>query len=151
MERLSLYQNGTHETVPMGFRLDRRFLVLFLCIYSKFHQTTFFPRHGIAIPWGWYSDSLISCTCHCHAHHGIVKWKHFSRYWPFVRGVHRCPMNSPHKGQWRGTLMFSLICARINCWVNNREAGELRRRRARYDVIVMIYNVMSSYTVYIYI
>ena len=47
------------------------------------------------------------------------------------------PVNSPHKGQWRGALMFSLICARINGWVNNGEAGDLRRHRARYDVIVM--------------
>ena len=32
----------------------------------------------------------------------------FPRYWPFVRGIHRSPVNSPHKGQWRGTCMFSL-------------------------------------------
>ena len=37
--------------------------------------------------------------------------------WPFVRGIHRSPVNSPHKGQWRGALMFSLICAGINGWV----------------------------------
>ena len=43
----------------------------------------------------------------------------------------------PHKGQWRGALMFSLIHARINSWVNNREAGDLRRHRTHYDVIVM--------------
>ena len=49
----------------------------------------------------------------------------------------KSPVNSPHKRQWRGTWMFSLICARINCWVNNREAGDLRRLRAHYDVIVM--------------
>ena len=47
------------------------------------------------------------------------------------------PVNSPHKGQWRGTLMFSLICVWINGWVNNREAGDLRRNRGHYDVIVM--------------
>ena len=51
----------------------------------------------------------------------------FPRYWPFVRGIHRSPVNSPHKGQWRGALMFSLICALINGRVNNREAGDLRR------------------------
>ena len=45
---------------------------------------------------------------------------------------------SPHKGQWRGALMFTLICTRINGWVNNREAGDLRRHRAHYVVIVMI-------------
>ena len=46
-------------------------------------------------------------------------------------------MNSPHKGQWRGALMFSLICVWIKGWVNNREAGDLRRYRCHYDVIVM--------------
>ena len=67
----------------------------------------------------------------------VIKWKHFPRYWPFVRGIHRSPVNSSHKGQWRGDLMFSLICLWINGWVNNREAGDLRRYRAHYDVIVM--------------
>ena len=70
-------------------------------------------------------------------HDDVIKWKHFPRYWLFVRGIHRSPVNSPHKGQWRGALMFSLICARINGWVNKREAGDLRRDHAHYDVIVM--------------
>ena len=69
-------------------------------------------------------------------------WRHqmetFLRYWPFVRGNHRSPVNSPHKGQWRGALIFSLICVWINGWVNNREAGDLRRYRAHYDVSVMV-------------
>ena len=43
----------------------------------------------------------------------------------------------PHKGQWRGPLIFSLICVWINSWVNNREAGDLRRYRAHYDVNVI--------------
>ena len=47
------------------------------------------------------------------------------------------PVNSPHKGQWGGALMFALICVWINGWVNNREAGDLRRNRAHYDVNVM--------------
>ena len=70
-------------------------------------------------------------------HDDAIKWKHFPRNWPFVRGIHRSPVNSPHKGQWRGALMFSLICVWINDWVNNREAGDVRRYRAHYDVIVM--------------
>ena len=48
------------------------------------------------------------------------------------------PVNSSHKGQWLGALMFSLICTRINGWVNNREAGDLKRQRAHYDIMVMI-------------
>ena len=55
----------------------------------------------------------------------------------FVPGIHRSPVNSPHKGQWRATLMFSLICAWKNGWVNTREAGALRCHHAHYDVIVM--------------
>ena len=54
-------------------------------------------------------------------HDDVIKWKHFPRYWPFVRGIHRWPMNSLHKGQWRGALMYSLSCAWINAWVNNCE------------------------------
>ena len=74
-------------------------------------------------------------------HDVVIKWKHFPRYWPFVRGIHRSPVNSPHKGQWRGALMFSLICTRINGWVNNGKAGDLGRHRAHYDVTVMTSNV----------
>ena len=47
-------------------------------------------------------------------HDDVIKWKHFPCYWPFVRGIHRSPVNSPRKGQWREALMFSLIYARIN-------------------------------------
>ena len=68
----------------------------------------------------------------------VIKWKYFPRNWSFVRGIHRSPVNSPHKGQWRGALMISSICAWINDWVNNREAGDLRRNCVHYDVIVMI-------------
>ena len=71
-------------------------------------------------------------------HDDVIKWKHFPRNWPFMRGIHRSPMNSPHKGQWRGALMFPLICAWIHGWVNNRKAGDLRRYRTHYDVTVMI-------------
>ena len=46
---------------------------------------------------------------------------------------------SPHRGQWYGALMFSLICAWRNGWANNRDACDLRRHRAHYHVIVMDY------------
>ena len=75
---------------------------------------------------------------HDSTHDDVIKWKHFPRNWPFVREIHRSPVNFPHKGQWRGALMFSLIYAWINDWVNNREAGDLRRQHGHYDVIVMI-------------
>ena len=57
-------------------------------------------------------------------HDDVIKWKDFPRYWTFVRGIHRSPVNSLHKGQRRRALMFSLICTWINGWVNNGEASE---------------------------
>ena len=71
------------------------------------------------------------------SHDGLIKWKHFPRYCPFMLEIHRSPVNSPHKSQWRGTLMFSLIRVWINDWVNNREAGYLRCHRTHYDVTAM--------------
>ena len=79
--------------------------------------------------------SIISAT---KLHDDVIKWKHFPRYWPFVRGIHRPPVNSPHKGQWRGALIFSLICAWINDWVNNRKTGDLRRHSSHCEVIVIL-------------
>ena len=99
----------------------------------------------------WPNADYEVITIHCHwgnpslYHDDVIKWKHFPRYWPFVRGIHRSPVNSPHKGQWRGALMFTLICARINGWVNNGEAGDLRRNRAHYDVIVMFQPIESTF------
>ena len=61
----------------------------------------------------------------------------FSALLALCAGIHRSPVNSPHKGQWHGALMFSLICALIHVWANNREAGDLRRHRAHYDVTVI--------------
>ena len=70
-------------------------------------------------------------------HDDVIKWEHFPRHWPFVREIHRSPVNYRHKGQWCGALVFSLICAWINGWVNNRGAGDLRCHHAHYDVTVM--------------
>ena len=75
----------------------------------------------------------------------VIKWKHFPRYWPFVPVIHRSPVNSLHKGQWRGALMFCLICAWITGWVNNREACDLRRHCADYDVTIMSVSNCSTH------
>ena len=70
-------------------------------------------------------------------HDNVIKWQHFLSYWPFVWGIHRWPVNSPHKGQWHRALMISLICVWINSWVNNGEAGDLKCHHANYDITVM--------------
>ena len=78
-----------------------------------------------------------------------TNWKYWIKYikpiWcpqhrPFVRGFHRW-----HKGLWRGALMLSLVCAWLNGWVNNRDAGDLRCHRAHYDVIVMFVEYNDSW------
>ena len=71
-------------------------------------------------------------------HDDVIKGKHFLRYCPFLRRNHRSTVDSPHKGQWRRALMFSSICAWTNDWASNRDAGDLRRHRAHYDVTVMV-------------
>ena len=85
----------------------------------------------------WIFPSIYECAMKGIRHDDVIKWKHFPRYWPFVRGIHRSPVNSPHTGQWRRALMLSLICVWISGWVNNGEAGDLRRYRGHYDVTVM--------------
>ena len=119
-------------------------------------------RGGIGEPvWRWHSPNYWEsylCGLNCLGtlgsskrncswikvwHDDVIKWKHLPRHRPFLRGIHRSPVNSPHKGQWHGALMFSLICVWINAWVNNREAGDLRRYHAHDDVTVMTIDILK--------
>ena len=80
--------------------------------------------------------SCVYYTIHC-SHDGVIKWKHFPRYWPFVRGILLSPVDFPHEGWWCGALMFSLICAWTSGWENSRDAGDLRPHRAHFVFTVM--------------
>ena len=102
--------------------------------YNRFRETSFLQYHRLC-----KTDNILGTHYHW-VHDDVIKWKHSPHYWPFVWGIHRSPVNSPHKGQWRGALMFSFICPWINGWVNNCEAGDLRHHRGHYDVIVMLYS-----------
>ena len=75
------------------------------------------------LPYHYCGQSSLQCL---QWHDDVIKWKHFPCYWPFVWGIHRSPVNSPHKGQWRGALMFSLICTWTNAWVNNPDTDDSR-------------------------
>ena len=55
-----------------------------------------------------------------------------------LEGIHRWPVDSPHQGQWRWALMFSLICVRTKGWANNRATGDLRRHRAHYGATIIM-------------
>ena len=56
----------------------------------------------------WLKDKALQQSVRLHD--DVIKWKHFSRFWLLVWGIRWSPVTSPHKGQWRGALMFSLIC-----------------------------------------
>ena len=102
-------------------------LGMLACEYKRMVDITIF---GPLLIVAWHKEvSLV--------HDDVIKWKHFSRYWPSVRGIHGSPVTSQHKGQLRGALMFSLICACINDWVNNHDAGVKGRHSVHYDVTVM--------------
>ena len=76
----------------------------------------------------WWRHQMETCSASLAFVRGIHRW---------LRGIHWSLLNSPHTDQWRGALMFTLICAWTNGWVNNQDAGDLRRHRTHYDVTVM--------------
>ena len=117
-----------HVSAGQGWLIDKNDQSTTMYYWTLIHQTFIQYRD---------TCSRSKHTAWDHSHDDVIKWKHFPRYWPFVRGIHWSTVNSPHKGQWRGALMFSLICVWINGWVNNRGAGDLRRYLAHYDVTVM--------------
>ena len=86
--------NGTNQSITPKWR--------HMVTYTKFINSSdkgFFPDDT-----NWILDK--KCL-----QDDLIKWKYFSRYWPFVQIIHRSPVNSPRKGQRRGALMLSLICA----------------------------------------
>ena len=120
---------------------SREWYVIHFDLYKIIRQTVFnnmgFSKiivPGCKLRYWWY----------VRFHEDVIKWKHFPRYCSFVRIIHR----SLHKGQWRGALMFSLICVWINGWENNREAGDLICYCAHYDVIVMLWATPNVANVY---
>ena len=120
---------GEYDTLKLSMDLIPHGKVSYL-IMTAWHGHVF--RIIDILWWDWESTVRFPSQ-----HDDVIKWKHFPRNWPFLREIHRSPVNFPHKGQWRGALMFSLIYAWINDWANNREAGDLRRQHGHYDVIVM--------------
>ena len=96
-----------------------------------------FSWESSLIKWSIFRDHLnINKNLYWKIHDDVIKWRHSPCYWSFVWGIHRSPVDSPHKGQWGRALMF-FICSWINSWVNNREAGNLRCHGGHYDVIVI--------------
>ena len=63
-----------------------------------------------SIPSAYLQRTNVKCrTCTWWRHQMV----HFPRYCPFVRGIHRSPMNSSHKGQWRGASFLQTIILKV--------------------------------------
>ena len=136
---------AVNDVIHLKQRLNRHYENVYLILYipkRKLHLATIFQ---IVEFWEMFHWILVICpiweyhiavSCNVQFHDDVIKWKHFPRCWPFVRVIHRWPVNSPHKGQWRGALMFPLISVWTNGWINTRGACNLRRRRSHYDVTV---------------
>ena len=118
--------NEIWNTMPQ-FPINEMYLKTVQPHWDKNHSDYF--RNPVVVLWnfltGWNNDD-------------VIKWKHFLPYWPFVRWIHWSLVDSPHKGQWHRTLMFSLICAWTNGLANNGDAGNLRH----HDITVMIFIVL---------
>ena len=73
-------------------------------------------RPSVCQPFCPLNLSLLNPKGYCvhHSHDDAIKWKPFPRYWPFPRRIPRSRVNSPHKGQWRGALMFYLLSKRLS-------------------------------------
>ena len=67
--------------------------------------------------------------CFVWIHDDVVRWKHFPRYWPFVRGIHQWPANSPHKVRWYGALRFLMLFVLFFYLHLNKRLSKLSRRR----------------------
>ena len=144
----SILGNWTHQNIVsvIGMPMDRTkaqltgFIRLQAALQTPVGMYIFSTNNRFEISHRfWELKSMRFCISpvlhrkyHDQLHDDVIKWIHFPRCCPFVRGIHR-----GHKGEWRGALMFSLIFAWINSWINNREAGDLRRHRVHFDVIVM--------------
>ena len=131
-----------------------------VCRLGSLQGQPFWYPHNSKSPqliWRWrfhlrlshlYEATSVTCLFRVHSHAiqneilccKYMTWRRHQMETFFVLLAYstgNSAMNSPHKGQWRGALMFSLICAWTNNWVNNGDAGDLRRYRAHYDVVVM--------------
>ena len=69
-------------------------------------------------------------------HDDVIKWKLSPRYWTFVQGIHRSLVNSLTKASDAELWCFLWSAPWTNGWVNNREAGDLRRYHSHFDIIL---------------
>ena len=133
-------------------------MVVYSTVYSDADQRKHQSSASLAFVWGIHRDRWIPRTNGQLRENVSIWWRHHV-YWrhvlcqvyliyeelnclvndysSFIQIKFWSQVNSPHKGQWRGTLMFSLICIWTNGWVNNLDVGDLGRHSAHYGATLM--------------
>ena len=101
-----------------GFSKEFEFMRKNICNYIQNGHVTVIRHHVLHC---YFDMRLCIMSWPRLLHDDVMKWKHFPRYWPFVGGIHRSPVD----------LRLN------NGWVNDRDSGNLRRHRAIFDVPVM--------------
>ena len=96
---------------------------------GKINEPSFSTPHPGSTSWWWFW--LVSWSSV-----RVSRWRHQMEIFSALLTL--CAGNSPVKGNDAGLWCFLWSAPWINGWVNNREAGDLRRHRAHYDVIVMM-------------
>ena len=95
------------------------------------------PYHQTLIRWHQNNCMLVSVLVRlAYVHDDVIKWNIFritGHLCEEFTGHRRFPCTKTSEAE----LWCFFICAWTYGWVNNREAGDLRRHRAHYDVIVM--------------
>ena len=85
-------------------------------------------------PWAYF----MGLYCAFLVHDDAMTWKRNRRYWPFVRGIHRWPVDSHHKGPLTRALMVSFMLVLTNSWTNTRVAVDLRHHAARVIMVMSL-------------
>ena len=106
-----------------------------------FHRLNRMPLQCVAANFSMYFSKNI-------LHYDVIKWKHFQRYWTLVKGNHWSPMASPQKGQWRGVLMFPLICKRMSKQSRRRWFDTSSRSLWRHcNVVIVGWGISYVFTI----
>ena len=117
-----------------------RYGVVKKCVKDRSHRILYLDAVSyLMTQWQINSFVLTDHICYCLY---VTWWRHQMETFSALLAI--CAGNSPVPGEFptqrpvTRSFDVTLICARINAWVNNREAGDLRRYRPHCDVIVMI-------------
>ena len=69
-------------------------------------------------------------------HDEVMKWTHFSQYWPFVREIHLSPVDSLYKGPMMQSFDISIdnsLCKLLN----KQSRGRWIKTPWSFDIAVM--------------